>query len=773
MHSYHIHIKGLVQGVGFRPLVCQMAIAAGLKGLVNNSTDGVHIYVNGTAREVKDFYTSLLKSPPRHSVITSHSIEETNYTYYLDFSIDKSDKGGKTELLLTPDMSICPECKNELRSKTDKRYHYSFTTCLHCGPRYSITKALPYDRENTSMAPYHQCPACKKEYSDNNDRRFYSQTNSCPDCAIPMHLYSSAKNCISSDPKLILDVVKKELTDGKIIAVKGLGGYLLLCDASNKESIQLLRDRKHRPSKPLAVLYPSVEMMKADLELSNAAIKAIESPQGPIVLNKIRIDKSSSIATNVLAPGLNKIGGMIPCTPLLVLISEAFNGPLVATSGNMSGAPIIYKDEEALSYLFPIADYILTYDREILAPQDDSVIQFNKHNQRIILRRSRGMAPNYFPSLLRDPGQTLLAMGSELKSAFAIQEKELVYVSQYLGDQQSFEAQESFDTSLKQLFQLLDTEPDVIVADKHPGYSSSIKGNEWATQRQLPFITIQHHEAHFAAVLAENNLLGTKEPVLGVIWDGTGYGNDSQIWGGEFFIYSNDSMERTGHINYFQQLLGDKMSREPRLSALSLLHTIPGTEQAVKHHFSEKEWTYYSQLLKQPDPLHTSSMGRLLDGIACLLDIKTISSYEGEAALLLEAMAETCKVIPASFYPLPFISRKVDWSLLISGVLNDLAKNTDRAAIAYKVFLSLAHGIDALRHDLSCNRIAFSGGVFQNALLTGLIWDIMGNECELYFHKQLSPNDECIGLGQIAHYHAISEEEMIKGKVKEGVRVEV
>lgn len=766
MHTYHIHIKGLVQGVGFRPLVCQMAVAAGLKGTVNNSTNGVHIWLNGTAREVKDFYTSLIKHPPQHSLITSHSIEETPYTYYLDFSIDKSDDCGKAEMLLTPDMAICPECKNELHSKVDKRYHYAFTTCLHCGPRYSITKALPYDRENTTMSPYQQCPSCKKEYRDYNDRRFYSQTNSCPDCSIPLHLYSSPTNCISSDPKLIWDVVTKELKDGKILAAKGLGGYLLICDATNKETIQLLRSRKHRPSKPLAVIYPTIELMAADLELSDAAINALESPQAPIVLSKIKENKSSLLATEDIAPGLTKIGGMLPCTPLLVLLSEAFNGPLIATSGNISGAPIIYKDEEALSYLFQIADYILTYEREIVAPQDDSVVQFNKHGQRIILRRSRGMAPNYFPSKLANAGQSILAMGSELKSAFAIQDKDLVYVSQFLGDQQSYEAQEAFETSLNQLFSLLGTEPDLIVADKHPGYSSSIRGKEWAQQRQLPFIRIQHHEAHFAAVLAENNLLETQDQVLGVIWDGTGYGNDNQIWGGEFFLYSNHSMERTAHINYFQQLLGDKMSREPRLSALSLLHTIPGTEENVRHLFSEKEWNYYTQLLKQPDPLHTSSMGRLLDGISCLLGIRTINSYEGEAALLLEAMAETCKVIPASFYPLPFISRKVDWSLLINGVLSDLAKNTDRATIAYKVFYSLAQGIDSLRHDLSCNRIALSGGVFQNALLTGMIQDIMGETCELFFHKQLSPNDECIGLGQLAHFHALSEEEMISGRTQ-------
>lgn len=245
---------------------------------------------------------------------------------------------------------------------------------------------------------------------------------------------------------------------------------------------------------------------------------------------------------------------MLPCTPLLILLSEAFNGPLIATSGNISGAPIIYKDEEALSYLFQIADYILTYEREIVAPQDDSVIQFNNHGQQIILRRSRGMAPNYFPSKLSNAGQSILAMGSELKSAFAIQDKDLVYVSQFLGDQQSYEAQEAFETSLNQLFGLLGTEPDLIVADKHPGYSSSIRGKEWAQQRQLPFIRVQHHEAHFAAVLAENNLLETQDQVLGVIWDGTGYGNDNQIWGGEFFLYSNHSMERTAHINYFQQL---------------------------------------------------------------------------------------------------------------------------------------------------------------------------------------------------------------------------
>lgn len=753
MKTYHIHISGLVQGVGFRPHVFQLAEKAGLNGWVSNTKDGVHIEINAGEKTARQFYQSVLQQKPANAVITAASLREVGAKTFDSFSITTEDNDRQTDLLLTPDFAICDSCKTEIADPENRRYRYPFTTCLQCGPRYSILRTLPYERAHTSMAHLPLCSACAGEYANVHDRRHFSQTNSCPECSIPIHLYTGKGIAVSHEAAEILKVCHQKLEQGFIIAVKGIGGYLLLCDATNIKAIQQLRKKKQRPAKPFALLYSGTAAASGDVELREAEITALKSKAGPIVLCRIKDKTRNNICISHIAPGLDKVGLMLPAAPLLQLLSADFGRPLVATSANTSGSPIIYKDEDALEKLSGIADYILTYEREILMPQDDSVLQLTARGEQVLLRRSRGLAPNYFPNPFEWTHECMLAMGGELKSVFAIQQQQQLYVSQYLGNQENLASQQGFAQTLAHLFGLLQTKPACILADKHPGYFVSGEGYEIAHQENIPLHTIQHHEAHFGAVLAENGLLHSQVPVLGVIWDGAGYGNDGQVWGGEFFIYKDYEMLRAAQLEYFPQLLGDKMSREPRLSAFSLLHSVPAAEALLKKRFTENEWKYYRQLIKQPAGLVTSSAGRLLDAVASLLDICQVNSYEGEAAMRLEAVARTYIPVTPEYYTVAFRNNRLDLSLLLQELVADTKAGFPANRVAYKFFYSLAISIGKVSDRWETGKIALSGGVFQNALLNDMVDELYQGRKEIFRHLQLSPNDECLGFGQLACYH--------------------
>lgn len=757
MYTYHIHIGGLVQGVGFRPFVYRLAKQFKVTGWVSNANNGVHIECNATPDIAKSFYKTIINNPPPNAIITTYSFEKTDSKVFTDFSIKQSNADDKPDLLLTPDIALCSECKEEILNTKNKRFQYSFTTCLQCGPRYSIITDLPYDRKNTTMSNLHMCDACSTEFNDVNNRRYYSQTNSCRECAIPMHLYSSPNGFLSSNTKEIHDFVIAALTNGSIIAVKGIGGYLLLCDATNEASINLLRARKHRPAKPFALLYADIEMAEKDVKLRSFEINALQDKAAPIVLCRLKETTLNGICSKTIAPGLDKIGLMLAYTPLLLIIANTFNKPLIATSGNISGSPILYKDEDALGNLFEVADYVLTYDRDIVAPQDDSVMQFTNSGQKIILRRSRGLAPNYFPNPFPLRDGVVLAMGAELKSAFALLDRKNLYISQFLGDQGFVESQTSFKDTLLHLTDLVKTDPEHILIDKHPDYFVSHYGKQIAFTENISLTAIQHHKAHFGAVLAENNLLKNKEQVLGFIWDGTGYGDDGQIWGSEIFMYENNEMDRIVHLDYFPQLLGDKMSKEPRLSALSLLNTLPNQQLIIQNYFSKKEWQYYQRLLQQPAALLTSSMGRFLDGIAAILGIRLYNSYEGEAAMQLEALARTCNNKPSGYYSIPLLNNSLDWNNFLIELIEDLQQKENITSIAWKVFYSLVKMVEQVSNHFNVDKLAFSGGVFQNALLVDLVIEVLSSEHQLYFHQQLSPNDECIGFGQLACFSLLNK----------------
>ena len=766
MKSYHIHIGGLVQGVGFRPYVYRLAESRGLTGWVSNTKDGVHIAFNADEKTATDFYTAIIQSPPAHAIITKSYIESIRSQAFTSFEIITDTGNNKPDLLLTPDFAICENCRQEITDNRNRRYGYPFTTCLQCGPRYSIIKKLPYERHYTTMQELPMCAFCREEYNDVYNRRHYSQTNSCPNCAIPMHLYNAGGKLLSDDISNILKTLQEFLTAGYIVAVKGIGGYLLLCDATNEVSIHTLRKRKHRPAKPFAILYDTIQRAQRDVYISDKEKEELKGQAGPIVLCRLKPSPKNLICTEMIAPGLDKIGLMLPCSPLLQLIASAFEKPLIATSANISGSPIIYKDEEAIELLGDIADHIITYNREILLPQDDSVLQMTETGNKIIIRRSRGSAPDYFPNPLAATEECILAMGGELKSAFAIQARQQLFISQFLGNQENLASQTAFTNTAGHLLTLLQLQPTLLLADKHPGYFVSQLAGDIMVKENIPLITIQHHKAHFGAVLAENHLLDTVEPILGIIWDGAGYGDDKQIWGGEFFTYQDQEMQRVAQLDYFPQLLGDKMSREPRLSALSLLKFHPGGHPFLQAHFSATEWQYYQQLIKQPAELLTSSMGRLLDGIASLLNICQINTYEGEAAMKLEATARSYRGAVHDYYPLPLQKNRLDLNCMLQELLDDILQKKTNGFMAKKIFYSLAIAISHISDHFSIDQIAFSGGVFQNALLTDMISGLLSGKKKLYWHQQLSPNDECISFGQLACYQLIQKKKSIERPVE-------
>ena len=760
MPAYHIHISGLVQGVGFRPLVHQLALKLALVGWVKNEPDGVHIHCQGEVDTMQQFYQHIIQNPPQNSIIIAHSCLDAEVLSIQGFQILPSTNTAPANLMLTPDLAICDACKKAIKDPANRRYGYAFTTCLQCGPRYSITDQLPFDRENTTMRHLEQCPSCLKEYHDPSDIRHFCQTNSCKVCATKLQVYSKDLVEINDTQNEVFRLLTEQLVKGNIIAVKGVGGFLLVCDASNKKTIQTLRTRKTRPTKPFALLYADIEMLQADLSISPTELNALKDKSGPIVLCKTKQHPENNICLHEIAPGLQSIGAMLPSSPLLQILADHFGKPMVATSANFCGGPIVYQDKIAKAALLNIADYLLIYDREIIAPQNDSIIQFSSRGQKIILRRSRGLAPNYYPAHFNVSKESVLAMGSELKSSFAITKGALVFVSQFLGNQQSIESQMSFEISLNQVSKLTDFVPAVILVDSQPDFHTSKNGLKRATELDSKYIQIQHHEAHFAAVMAENKLLELDEPVLGFIWDGSGLGNDGQIWGGEIFLYDQRKINRCAHLDYFPQLKGNQMNKEPRLSALSILKDFPVAQKLIKKHFTEAEWTHYQQILNAEPTIQTSSMGRLIDAVACILGIKPIMQYEGEAALLLEALANKSPYPSYDSYHLPFSNGIIDWKPLIQELLHDWLEKEPNEVIAWKFFYSLAKAISKISSHFFIDKLAFSGGVFQNALLTDMVIEILQHKRQLHFHKQLSPNDECIGFGQLAWYSCMGHNEI-------------
>ena len=746
--TFHIHIKGIVQGVGFRPFVYKLAIKCGLKGNVNNTTDGVHINVSCNREKANGFLNKIIENAPALSVITGYSIDEIDHVEYDDFQIIHSENDKEPNLLLTPDFALCEECREELHDPQNRRYHYPFITCTNCGPRYSIITGLPYDRPLTTMQKYKMCKDCDEEYHNPLDRRYYSQTNSCEKCGVELTIYENGKYLQAKD---YIEYVVNAWKQGKIVAIKGIGGFLLTCDASNKKVIKLLRTRKYRPSKPFALMYPDIQTIENDCIFSEQEESELKSVESPIVLLKLKNKINSGLDLQGVTNGLDRIGVMLPYAPLYDLLLTEFAKPVVATSGNISNSTIIYSNEKAINELSNIADVILLNDRDVVIPQDDSVVKYSeKYGQKIIIRRSRGMAPSYIKRELELPETTIVCMGASLKSAFAILNKKNIYISQYLGDTGTYDSQVNYTKTLDHFFNILDLKPDKIIVDKHPDYFSSVYGMEMAEKFNIPVRKIQHHKAHFAAVIGENSLFDEK--ILGVVFDGTGYGDDGNIWGGEFFVYEKGKIERYAHLDYFDFILADKMVKEPRISALAISKGITVNNDCIKAKFTEVEWGIYTKILNRGYKLKSSSIGRLFDAVSSLvLDIDK-QTYEGEAAMKLEVFASNYFKNNKADINDSYIDYSQTDNIIesiLKGIINDLDNSVDKNHIAAKFHISLIKYIKNIANMIGIEKLAFSGGVFQNGVLIDLIYEFLKGEYELYFHKDLSPNDECIPFGQL------------------------
>lgn len=753
--TYHIHLSGIVQGIGFRPYVVQLAHQFGLNGWVTNSTNGVHIELNAHEDVAQNFYFEILTTPPPLAHIIQHSISKVHPKEFHTFQILDSKDGDTPDILITPDYALCSYCTEELDDVKNKRFQYPFITCTQCGPRYSIISQLPYDRKNTTMQDFVMCQSCKSEYENIGNRRFYSQTNSCPDCGIRLQLSPILSGHTSLNHMEILKTVQMYLADGKIVAVKGVGGYVVLCDATNAASIKLLRQRKHRPAKPFAVLYKDIQQMEEYTDMTTTEKTCLLSSVAPIAL--LRSKPNTTLALHEIAPLLNTIGCMLPNSPLLYLIASAFAKPLICTSANMNDGSIIFNDERALQCLPIIAHAIVLHNRSIVVPQDDSVVLFTKTSQRqIIIRRARGLAPLYL-GYAQKQNATVLATGALMKSSFTIQTNNKTYISQFLGNTDSLDAQQSYMTTWTHLQEMLQVQPQVIITDKHPNYFATQWAHQFSIKENIPMLKVQHHKAHFAAVLAENNLLYHSEPVLGVIWDGTGLGDDQHIWGGEFFKFENREIQRLYSFDAFPQLLNDKMAKEPRLSALSICHEIMGSDELLQHKFTQTEWMMYKKILHNVPVITCCSMGRIFDAVASLLDVCDTQSYEGEAALYLQTLAESYiyknGFSPQESYCMNIAHlHRIPTATLFHGIISDILKKKDFSYIAAKFHFSLVHIVKIVAQHVGTSKIAFSGGVFQNSLLVDMLFYDLKTNHQLFFHQRLSPNDENISFGQMVYY---------------------
>jgi len=760
-----IEISGTVQGVGFRPWVYRLARSAGLSGTVRNDARGVTIEAFGPESSIESFLAELEASPPPAAAIRRLRWKEIRAAEEpAGFAIVPSGSGERRQVSIPPDLATCPDCLREIFDPADRRYRYPFTNCTNCGPRLTIVQELPYDRPVTTMNGFEMCADCRAEYTDPEDRRFHAQPNACPACGPQLELWDAEGSVVGLRNQALLQAVEA-LRAGRIVATKGLGGFHLMVDARDEDAVARLRRRKHRAAKPLALMVPDVESAHRLCEVPPAAEAVLRSAASPILLLRRGSGPDrASIASNV-APGTPFLGLMIPYTPLHHLLLAGCGFPIVTTSGNLSDEPIAIDSREATGRLGEIADVFLVHDRPIERHADDSVVFVAAGTPRV-LRRARGYAPH--PIHLGQSLPPILALGAHMKNAVALSRGEQVFISQHIGDMETPQAVAAFERVIADLVRMLDAPPSAIAHDLHPGYPSTAwaeraaHGRGPAALREalsgLPTLAIQHHHAHLASCLAENQVT---EPALGITWDGTGHGTDGTVWGGEFLLGDAAGFERVAHLRPFRMPGGDAAVREPRRIALALLWQIYGDkslglELAPVAAIPENARSLLGKMLESGvNAPRTTSAGRLFDGVAALVDLHQEISFEGQAAMALEAAAtpgETgdypMALERAQDGPSPLV---LDWRLTLAAILEDLARGTDAGTIAARFHNTLARSALEVASHVGHPLVALTGGCFQNRLLTERLKGLLEREgLEVLLHKKVPANDGGISLGQIA-----------------------
>jgi hydrogenase maturation protein HypF len=743
-------IRGAVQGVGFRPFVYRLARELDLPGWVSNTSAGVFIEVEGEPELLREFQRRVEQEKPAISFIQSLESSFLDLAGFEDFEIRESSGGEKTVLVL-PDVATCPQCLAEILDRSDRRYRYPFTNCTNCGPRFTIIESLPYDRPSTTMKKFKMCPACEQEYRNPSDRRFHAQPNACPECG-PQLEFWNADGARESDRNQALLQAANAIRAGKIVAVKGLGGFHLMVDARNDEAVRTLRERKRREEKPLALMYPRVYTVRGDCELSELEERLLRSPEAPIVLLKRKSLQRSGLSP-AIAPRNPYLGVMLPYTPLHHLLMQDLGFPVVATSGNLSDEPICTDEREAVERLEGIADCFLVHNRPIVRHADDSIVRVVA-GRELVMRRARGFAP--LPVFVKDALPRVLAVGAHQKNAIAASVGRQVFVSQHIGDLETQEAFGAFERVIESFKNLYEFEPQAIACDMHPNYMSS----EYARRSGLPVIEVQHHYAHVLACMAENEVAA---PVLGISWDGSGFGPDGTIWGGEFLWVDEKGYRRTAHLRTFALPGSERAVKEPRRSAIGMLDELYGDEFVEKQDFTPVQAfnptelkTLASMLESGLNSPRTSSAGRLFDAVASLLDVRQTVRFEGQAAMELEALATAAD--GDDDYMVKTFEQDgatvLDWGPMVIGIRQDLRRGESRALIARKfhntLVMMMLRVAESVFDEEAERRIVLTGGCFQNRLLTETAIRRLSNAgFRVYWHQRIPPNDGGIAVGQI------------------------
>lgn len=768
MIQAEIRIDGVVQGVGFRPFAYNLAHEFSIKGYILNDGNGVFIVACGGKEQVDMFIDALKSRTPINAKIDALTIKTSDeIDNFHSFEIRNSTVSGTISATMPPDISTCHECLREMNDPKNRRYLYPFITCTNCGPRYTMIKRLPYDRENTSMARFSMCPECQKEYDDPSSRRFHSESNSCPKCGPKISLHRASGELLASGDKAI-EVFAKLIKKGSIIAVKGIGGFHLACDATKNFVISELRARKNRPTKPFAVMFRSIIDIAKCTELTNSEESLLLSPLRPIVLiSKHRPHRLQKFAISCdgVAPNVGTMGVFLPYSPLHSLIMEQLRIPLVFTSANISGEPLVRDSRELLEKLEGIFDYYLDHDREITNPCDDSVVTLQGSSMQIV-RRARGFAPSMI-ALPFTPQRRILALGAQQKSTLAIAVEKGAILSPHIGDLDNPATLAYYHRIRKILAKTYDFAPEIVVADKHPNYETShfadtlergevdfytadFHGLDSKETKAPRIVRVQHHYAHLLSLLVEKKI---SQKVLGIIWDGTGYGDDGNIWGGEFLLGDMHGYERVGHFKNFRLLGGEGAIKEPKKLALSLLFGIYGKDALNLRHpilseFSHDEleilYKMYENGLNAP---LCSSVGRLFDAVASMCGIVKNVSFEGECGMALEGLYnQTCEEL----YSYKIERGVVDIDEMICEILGS---KESHSMVASKFINTLAQiALDMAK--LQNLPVALSGGVFQNRELCARIATLFKREgIKLYMHEQIPCNDGGIAIGQLAYAH--------------------
>ena len=754
MNRLRVTIRGAVQGVGFRPFVHRLATELSLTGWVGNAPAGVITEVEGGETSLREFLLRLQREAPVHSIIQGLEPSWLPPLGFTDFTIRPSEPTGERTALVLPDIATCEECRREIFDKRNRRHRYPFTNCTHCGPRYSIVESLPYDRARTSMKAFAMCPDCQAEYDHPANRRFHAQPNACPVCG-PQWTWRDGVGRALSGGESVLPSAIAALREGEIVAVKGLGGYHLMVRAGDEDAVRRLRARKHRDEKPFALMIPSLDFARPCCEVPALEQRLLESPEAPIVLLQRHAAKDGLIAASV-APGCARLGLMLPATPLHHLLLADLGEAVVATSGNRGDEPICFEEVEAFEKLAGIADYFLTHDRPIVRPVDDSIVSV-VCGREMVLRRARGYAPLPWRIESKQPGgnpPSVLAMGAHLKSVVALSRGSQVFLSQHLGDLDNAPGLARYEHAVEDLERLLGIEPQRIAVDAHPDYASTRAGHSrGARGSAVSVVRVQHHYAHALACLAENEL---RPPALAVVWDGTGYGLDGTIWGGEFLRLECGGFTRACHWRTFRLPGGEAAAREPRRAALGLLWEMMGADALARSDlasvraFQPSELKVWRTALERgfQAPL-TSSVGRLFDAVASLMDVRQVNRFEGQAAMAIEYLAGQ---VPdhKEAYDFGMDGDVVDWERLIRGLLEDLRRGESQPVMAARFHWTLAEVIIAVARRTSLENVLLTGGCFQNRVLLERAVERLREEgFRPSWPQRVPPNDGGIALGQI------------------------